>query len=136
MPVVEAYEQARRGIAPVMRLDPAEVHDYIYVGDVARGHVMAMQSDISGEAFTIASGKPTRFDELIDATLKACGVPFEATFQEDASRMRSAKAAHNRYSVDKAKALLGWEPEVSLEEGLRRLVAWRDGATSSTAAKG
>jgi UDP-glucose 4-epimerase len=136
VPVVEAYEQARRGVAPMMRLDPAEVHDYIYVGDVARAHVMAMASDISGEAFTIASGKPTRFDELIRATLKACGAPFEATFEEDTTRMRSAKAAQNRYSVDKAKTMLGWEPQVSLEEGLRRLVAWRDGATSSTAAKG
>ena len=62
VPVIDAYEQVRRGVAPVMKLDPAEVHDYIYAGDVARAQIMAMQSEVSGETFTIASGVPTRFD--------------------------------------------------------------------------
>jgi UDP-glucose 4-epimerase len=136
VPVIEAYEQARRGVAPRMRLDPAEVHDYIYADDVARAQALAMQSEVSGETFTIASGISTRFDDLIRTVLKACGSRLEARFEDDATRLRSARAAITRYSIDKAKAQLGWAPQVSLEEGLRRLVAWRDaGVTSSTAAR-
>ena len=71
-----------------------------------------------------------RFDELIHAVLKACGSTFEAMFKDDPTRVRSARAAANRYSIDKAKSLLGWSPQVSLEEGLRRLIAWRDASAS------
>jgi UDP-glucose 4-epimerase len=133
VPIVDAHEQMRRGIAPVMKLDPAEVHDYVYAGDVARAQILAMQGNVSGETFTIASGVPVRFDELIRAVLKACGSTLDASFKDDLTRVRSARAAANRYSIDKAKALLGWTPQVTLDEGLRRLIAWRDAALSPAA---
>jgi UDP-glucose 4-epimerase len=132
VPIVDAHAQIRRGVAPVMKLDPAEVHDYVYAGDVARAQVIAMQSEVSGETFTVASGAPVRFDELIRAVIAACGSNVEATFRDDPTRVRSARAAANQYSIDKAKTLLGWTPRVSLDEGLRRLIAWRDAELAST----
>ena len=74
----------------------------------------------------IASGRSTTFDTLIRAVIKACGSDLQPEFRENAARMKSAAAARNRYAVDKAARVLGWAPQITLEEGLRRLVAWQD----------
>lgn len=124
-PILDVYEQVRDGLPVVVRADPDEVHDYIYAGDVARAQVMAMSRDISGQSFNIAAGYSASYKELTKAVLDACGTESTAKFQDDPTRLRSARVTQNNFSIDKARTMLGWEPQVSLEEGVRRLIAWR-----------
>ena len=123
-PILKAYDQIRQGRAPVLAVDPAEVHDYVYAGDVARAQLAAMASDVSADVFTIASGKPVSFEELIRAVLRACGSTLEPIFGDHADRLKSAIATKSSFSVEKAARVLGWTPRTSLDEGIRRLVDW------------
>jgi UDP-glucose 4-epimerase len=132
VPIVTAYQDIRDGRAPTLAIDPAEVHDYIYAGDVARAQLAAMSANISGDVFTIASGKPTSFETLIRTVLRACGSPLDPVFRDHGRQMKSAIATRSNFSIEKAKRILGWEPEVTLDEGIARLIASFDLASPPT----
>ncbi len=123
VPMVTAYQDIREGRAPTLAVDPAEVHDYIYAGDVARAQLAAMSAAVSGDVFTIASGQPTSFETLIRTVLRVCGSQLEPVFRDHQGQLKSAVATKSRFSIEKAKRILGWEPEVTLDEGIARLIA-------------
>lgn len=131
VPILTAYEHIRNGRAPVLAIDPNEVHDYVYAGDVARAQLAAMASDLSGDVFNVASGRPTSFDELIRTVLRACGSTYEPTFCDEVGRLKSAVATRSSFSIEKAARLLGWEPQTTLDEGVRRLVSWYEAAAKA-----
>jgi len=125
VPIVQAHDRIRRGEQPVIQGDPHEVHDYVYVGDVARGHVMAMDRDVSGEVVTLATGHLTTLDALIRVVLKVCGSDVDPVFDQG-ERLKTAGTDIERFDVEKAARVLGWTAEVALEDGIRRLIAWRE----------
>ena len=134
VPMVQAYDRIQRGLPPVIPGDGTEVHDYIYAGDVARANLLAMTAQVSGEVFIIASGVPTSFNQLVAYILAACGSNLRPEHNIDPNRLRSAGATVERFSYEKAKATLGWEPGVSIEAGVRKYVAWRRNSAEQAAA--
>ena len=53
--------------------------------------------------------------------------------QPDPNKVRLTSGGAFRIDHSAAKAAIGWEPQVSMREGLRRLLAWRDGAVKQAA---
>jgi UDP-glucose 4-epimerase len=94
--------------------------DLIYVEDVARANVMAANSVCTDEIFNIGSGAEICLDDLAACLGRSMG----STLACDHRPSREAFAAPHRLATAKAERLLGFKPEVSLEEGLARLVAW------------
>jgi UDP-glucose 4-epimerase len=97
--------------------------DFVYVDDIARANLLAMQSDVTDEVFNVASGVETSLLELLQTLLRVVG-------REDVSPEFGPERAVNpvpRRLADTSKAatMLGFRAQVGLEEGLRRLVAWR-----------
>jgi UDP-glucose 4-epimerase len=125
--ILEAYDRIRRGERPIIEGDGREMHDYVYAGDVGRANVLAMQGDFAGEKFTIATGVGTSVNDLVAMLLRVTGSTLTPEYRADRGRVRSAGAAHVHFSRDKAAKVMGWVPEVGLEEGLARLIAWREG---------
>lgn len=123
--VVNAWERIRAGKPPVIEGDGTNVTDFVYIGDVARANLLAMEADASG-AYNICSGIDTSFNALIGALLKACGSDLTPEYRIDEAKVANPVVSRIGVSVAKAKADLGWEPEVDIEEGMRRLVAWLD----------
>jgi UDP-glucose 4-epimerase len=123
--VVQAWERIRAGQPPVIQGDGTQVSDFIYVGDVARANLMAMESDATGE-FNIVSGIDVSFNEVIGALLKACGSDLKPEYSIDKAAIANVAETRLGLSRDKAKREFGWEPQVGLEEGMRRLVNWLD----------
>lgn len=123
--IVEAYDRIVSGQPPVLPGDGSEVHDYVYVGDVARANVMSMASDVSGESFNVITGVQTTLNDLVKMVLEIAGSDLKPTYADDPSKVRFTTTEVLDYSREKAKKLLGWEPQVSIREGLERLIAWR-----------
>ena len=98
-----------------------EVQDFVYVSDVARANVLALEHDVSDEAYNIVSGVPVTVRELVETVLKLEGSPIPAEFVPTGGK---ELVAHRRFSGEKARLALGFVPEVALEEGLSRLIAW------------
>ena len=103
--------------------------DFVYVDDVARANVLALSSEVSDEVFNVASGVETSLNDLAAALAHAMDVHDRRRVR---ARARTVNAVPRRLaSIDKAERLLGFRASVTLDEGLRRLVAWwRCGASA------
>lgn len=103
--------------------DGSQRRDFTYVGDIARANRLALESDKVG-IYNVGSGVPTNIatihamlTEFTGYTRKAEYVP-QPVGEVRATYLDSSKAARD----------LGWRPEVSLDEGLQRTVAWMRGS--------
>jgi dTDP-glucose 4,6-dehydratase len=98
--------------------DGAQTRSFCYVDDLIRGMVLLAES---GEHLPVNIGNPGEFTilELAEAVLRLTGSTSEIVFEAlpvDDPQVRQPDIA-------RARELLGWEPEIELEEGLRRTLA-------------
>ena len=125
---------------PVVRSDGSAVRDYLYVEDAARGYLLLAQAadhpGIAGEAFNLSGEQPASVLELVETIRRLAGRTDLAprVFGESSPEIHVMSL-----SVLKARKLLGWSPEVALETGLARTIAWyrdvwRAGAPNPAAA--
>jgi UDP-glucose 4-epimerase len=109
------------GRPPVIFGDGTQTMDFIYVEDIARANVLAAQAAVRDEVFNVASGRETSLRELADTLLRVMGSDLRPVHGPE----RKVNAVSRRLArVDKARRALGFEAQVPLEDGLRRLYAW------------
>ena len=103
-----------------------QTRDYVFVRDVARANVLASTAAVpSGDgidatAFNIATAKQTNVLELAEMVGRVMGHKPEIEF----APARAGELFRSSLDVGKARAALGWKPEVRFEDGLRELVDW------------
>ena len=123
--IIQNWDKIVRGEAPVLPGDGSEVHDYIHVADVARANVMAMGSEVTGEVLNCVTGVETTVKRIAEILLEIAGSDLQPVYADNAGAVKATSSASLKLSREKAKRLLGWEPEVSVEQGIRRLIEWR-----------
>ena len=124
--LIRWMERIARGQPPIIFGDGSQSMDFVYVGDVARAFVRAAEVDAPGEVFNIASGVETSLSDLASALLKVMGSGLAVEHGPE----RSLTAVPRRLAdTRRARARLGFEAQVSLDEGLHRLVSWWAGQT-------
>jgi UDP-glucose 4-epimerase len=133
--IMENYDRIVRGERPVIPDDGREVHDYIHVADVARANVMAMASEESGESLNVATGVATTLNDVVATLSRIMGSDLAPEYRTPASAVRASVGTHLSFSREKIKRVLGWEPQVSLEEGIGRLVRWRQAQMETAGAE-
>jgi UDP-glucose 4-epimerase len=119
--LIRWMERIAAGEPPVIHGDGNATMDFVYIDDIARANVLALQGDVEDEVFNVASGTETSLRELAAALTKVMGSDLAPTFGPE----RSVNPVPRRLaSTEKAQALLGFEASIGLEQGLRRLVRW------------
>lgn len=105
--------------------DGSQTRDYIYVEDLIRAVKLAATADgVGGETFQIATSAETSVQELIGALLPVLAESGIGDVEVRQSSPRRGDVRRNYADTSKARRMLGWRAEVSLEEGLRRTVGW------------
>jgi NAD dependent epimerase/dehydratase len=97
--------------------------DLLFVEDTARGMIAAVRSDRAlGQVVNLGTGREISIGELAKKVIAACGS--SASVVHDPQRLRPKESEVERLCASNARArdLLGWEPRVTLEEGLLRVV--------------
>jgi UDP-glucose 4-epimerase len=89
--------------------------DYVYVGDIAQGAVLALDKG-DGETLNLGSGKGTSVRDIFDTLQRLTGFEGEPILKP----MRPGEVQDIYITGARAKQVLGWEPKVEFEEGLRR----------------
>ncbi len=114
-----------RGEAPIIRSDGSPLRDYLYVDDIVEGYVrLAERLDdpaLHGQAFNFGMDDPRSAHEIVAAIIALSDYP-------DLRPIVQNHASHEIYkqylSSEKARRILGWTPQYSLDEGLLRTLAW------------
>jgi UDP-glucose 4-epimerase len=110
------------GKPPLIFGDGSQSMDFVFVEDVARINLLAAQSDVTDEVFNVGTGIQTSLNELCEVLLRLT----ESKLRPEHREARSiANVQTRRAAVEKAKQRLGFEATVSLEQGLRELIRWR-----------
>jgi nucleoside-diphosphate-sugar epimerase len=127
--LVRWMERIEAGQPPLILGDGSQTMDFVYIEDVARANLLAAQVATSDVVFNVASGVETSLLELANALIAAMGADVAVEFgPERAVNKVPRRLADTRL----ARELLGFEAEVDLEEGLRRLVSWWRGERGIT----
>ena len=100
--------------------DGSTSRDYTFVADIVRGIIAAAESDIAYDVINLGGSSPVTLSGLIEALEQATGR--NAKIQRLPNQ--PGDVPHTYADVSKAARLLGWQPEISLLEGLRRFVEW------------
>jgi len=95
--------------------DGGQTRDYVFVGDVVRANVAALGSSVSG-AFNIGTGVETSVNQLYEVLASAAGVKTPPSY----APARPGEQRRSVISPARAGQVLGWRPEVALDEGLKR----------------
>ncbi|WP_374498102.1 NAD-dependent epimerase/dehydratase family protein [Vogesella indigofera] len=111
--------------APVINGDGTQAYDFIYVEDVARFNVLALQSDVADEFYNVGTGVQTSIKQLCDTILDLKSsdlkVQYRPYSEDDARRM-----VQNRIGCPKkGERDLGFTYKYELREGLQKLIDWR-----------
>lgn len=106
--------------------DGGQTRDYVYVGDVARAHVLAANhapmpaGRVDERGINLGTGRETSVLELAEALMRAS--TRSATLQH--APARAGEQRRSVVSIAKAGAVLGWQPRVGLEDGLAKTFEW------------
>jgi dTDP-glucose 4,6-dehydratase len=101
--------------------DGLQERDWLFVEDYCRAIVLTLEKGTTGEVYNVSAGSPQQNLTIVKTILKHLGKP--------ASLMQYVKdrPGHDRrYALDSSKIRrqLGWKPQVSFEEGIRRTIDW------------
>lgn len=100
--------------------DGSQSRDFTYVNDIARGTIAAIQ-DVGYEIINLGGGRnPVSLNTIIDKLETLIGK--KAVI--DHKPFHVADLMETWADIEKARNLLGWEPKVSLDEGLEKSVSW------------
>jgi UDP-glucose 4-epimerase len=119
--LIRWMERIAADTPPLILGDGSTTMDFVYIEDVARSNILALQSDVSDEVFNVASGVETSLNELGAALLRVMGSKLAPEYGPE----RKVNPVSRRLAdTSKAKSMLGFEAQVGLEDGLTRLVRW------------
>ncbi len=101
---------------PIINGDGEQTRDFVYVEDIARANILAMQSNTSDDVFNIGTGVETNINQIFDNLVTILNLPIN-------KRYAPAKQGEQLRSViecTKTKKTLQWLPETSLFDGLKK----------------
>lgn len=114
-----------RGERPVLRSDGSYIRDYFYVEDGAAAYMhlaekMAENPALAGEAFNFSNEIQLTVIDLVRRILSVMGSSLEPDIQGTAKN----EILHQYLSAEKARRLLGWQPEYTLDTALAATIGW------------
>jgi len=99
--------------------DGEQTRGFTYVDDIARGTILGLKP-VGYEIINLGGHEVISINEMISVLEELIGKKAKVVFHE----AHKADMLSNWADVSKARRILGWEPQVSLREGMRRLVEW------------
>ena len=109
-------ELMRRGDRPPIHGNGEQSRDFTYVADVVRINLLALEAPgVAGHAFNAAAGHSSSLNELVAALNRLLGSDLDPVYGDP----RPGDVARSLADISRAREVLGYEPRVSIDEGLR-----------------
>lgn len=120
--IMKMLDAIDRGESPTIMGEGSEAFDFVAVEDCALANVRAMQANTADEFYNVGTGKRTSLKELAEKLIQLTGSnqPIQYAPRSQATLVR------NRIGCPKkASEQIGFDAEIDLDEGLKRLIDWR-----------
>jgi UDP-glucose 4-epimerase len=104
--------------SPTINGDGNQTRDFVYVEDVARSNLLAMEKSVREKVINISTGKETSVNEILETIQESLGTGIKPVHGP------AVKGEVQKISLDvkRAEKELGWRPEVSLESGIDKFL--------------
>lgn len=110
-----------RGESPVVYGDGSQSRDFCYIDNVVQANLKACTApEAPGKIFNIACGERVTLLQVLEKLAQIFGQQLETRFEDG----RAGDIKHSLADIDLAREVLGYDPEVLFDEGLRRTVEW------------
>ena len=96
--------------------DGTQTRDFVYAGDIARGIRRALVTEKGNTCYNLSTRKETSLNDLVRILSEVSGKDIKPTY----GPVREGDIFRSSLCNEKAEEGLGWKPEVSLKEGLKR----------------
>src|SRR5262249_13855733 len=116
--------------SPTIHGDGEQTRDFTYVANVVDGVLRACTAEASGIVINVATGSRLILNRMFAALCQLTG----RTLKPSYGPARAGDVRDSQADISRAKQVLGYEPIVSFEEGLRRTVDWYRTQQSTQAA--
>lgn len=113
------------GQQPIIFEDGEQMRDFVHVKDIVRANILAMERTKSdGQVINVGSGQPITIRQVADVLARSLG---KNVMPIISNKCRVGDVRHCYADITKAQNLLGYEPQVSYDEGFRELAEWLKG---------
>jgi len=130
--IMKMLDAIDRGDSPTILGDGSEAFDFVAVEDCALANVRAMQADATDNFYNVGTGKRTSLRELAELLIELTGSGMPVSYAERST----ATLVRNRIgSPVKARDEIGFDAEIGLIEGLKKLISWRSDHISEVQAR-
>jgi len=118
--IARFIERLRLGKPPIIYGDGEQTRDFVHVEDAVRAMILALDNEeAAGRTFNVAAGAPTSINRLAQLVLNLFGV---CEIKPKHRKARVGDVKHSHADIQEAKAILGFEPKISLKEGVSTLL--------------
>jgi UDP-glucuronate 4-epimerase len=120
MSIFRFIKQIDEGLPLTVYGDGNQSRDFTYIDDIARGTCLAMKK-LGYQVINLGGGRqPTSLIDVVRRVEKSLGKTAQITYKAPQAVDMTSTCA----DIEKAAATLGWEPEVSVADGVERTVQW------------
>jgi UDP-glucose 4-epimerase len=121
--IMKMLDAIDRGESPTIMGDGSEAFDFVAVEDCGKANVCAMKADTTDSFYNVGTGKRTSLKELAEKLLSLTCTNRPINY---APRSVATLVRNRIGSPKKAAAEIGFTADIDLDEGLRRLIDWRN----------
>jgi UDP-glucose 4-epimerase len=109
------------GESPVIYGDGEQSRDFTFVTNVVRANLDSAESaEANGQVINVGNGQRITLNRLLAELQRILGTKIEPRYESS----RAGDVRHSLADISRAQALLGYQPQVGLEEGLKLTVEW------------
>ena len=116
--ITQFLRRLKENKPPLIFGEGSQIRDFIHVNDVAEANVVAMQSNIENDFLNIGSGIGTSILDLARLMIKLSKKKFEPVFDS----ALEGDVQFSQANIKHTKNMLGWEPRISLENGISSIM--------------
>ena len=107
---------------PMIFEDGEQTRDFVHVSDIVQANLLALEKDGADyQSLNIGTGRPTSVNEVARLLIKGLGKNVQPAI---VGKYREGDIRHCIADISRARKLLGYEPQVSLEQGIPELLGW------------
>ncbi|APT51891.1 sugar dehydratase [Bacillus safensis] len=122
--IPQTIQLVLEGKAPEIRSDGTFIRDYFYIEDAVKAYLLLAEKmeekGLAGEAFNFSNEIQLTVLDLVDKILKAMGSELKPRILNQGTH----EIKHQYLSAEKARKLLDWKPDYSIDEGLEKTIEW------------